>query len=53
MNGSGGWPLTVMLTADKRPFFAGTYFPKTARLVFIRQSLLNILAERELLDWLS
>ncbi|MDA0987011.1 MAG: thioredoxin domain-containing protein [Bacteroidetes bacterium] len=26
--GSGGWPLTVILTPDKKPFFAGTYFPK-------------------------
>ena len=25
--GSGGWPLTVFLTPDQRPFFAGTYFP--------------------------
>lgn len=24
---SGGWPLTVFLTPDKRPFFGGTYFP--------------------------
>ena len=28
MTGRGGWPLTVLLTPDKRPFFAGTYFPK-------------------------
>jgi uncharacterized protein YyaL (SSP411 family) len=28
MTGSGGWPMTVFLTPDKRPFFAGTYFPK-------------------------
>ena len=28
MTGSGGWPLTVILTPDKKPFFAGTYFPK-------------------------
>lgn len=32
MTGRGGWPMTVFLTADKKPFFAGTYFPKTARL---------------------
>jgi len=24
----GGWPMTVILTPDRRPFFAGTYFPK-------------------------
>jgi uncharacterized protein YyaL (SSP411 family) len=28
MTGSGGWPLTIIMTADKKPFFAGTYFPK-------------------------
>ncbi|MBI1390612.1 MAG: DUF255 domain-containing protein [bacterium] len=28
MTGSGGWPMTVVLTPDKKPFFAGTYFPK-------------------------
>ena len=27
----GGWPLTVFLTPDQRPFFAGTYFPKEPR----------------------
>ncbi len=28
MTGHGGWPLTVFLTPDKKPFYAGTYFPK-------------------------
>ncbi len=28
MTGSGGWPLTVILTPEKKPFFAGTYFPR-------------------------
>lgn len=28
MTGSGGWPLSIFMTADKKPFFAGTYFPK-------------------------
>ena len=27
MTGSGGWPLTVILTPDKKPFYGGTYFP--------------------------
>ncbi len=27
MGKSGGWPLTVFLTPDQKPFFAGTYFP--------------------------
>jgi uncharacterized protein YyaL (SSP411 family) len=25
--GSGGWPLSVFLTPDQRPFYVGTYFP--------------------------
>ncbi len=28
MTGHGGWPMTVIMTPDKKPFFAGTYFPK-------------------------
>ena len=28
MTGQGGWPLTIVMTPEKRPFFAGTYFPK-------------------------
>ncbi|HEX7095525.1 MAG TPA: thioredoxin domain-containing protein, partial [Acidimicrobiales bacterium] len=31
MTGQGGWPMTVFLTPDARPFFAGTYFPKSPR----------------------
>ena len=27
----GGWPLTMFLTPETKPFFGGTYFPKTAR----------------------
>ena len=27
--GHGGWPMTVFLTPDQQPFFAGTYFPPT------------------------
>ncbi len=29
--GSGGWPTSIFMTAGQKPFFAGTYFPKTAR----------------------
>ena len=28
MTGQGGWPLTIIMTAEQKPFFAGTYFPK-------------------------
>jgi len=27
MSGRGGWPMTVFLTPDRKPFYAGTYFP--------------------------
>lgn len=29
--GSGGWPLTILMTPEKKPFFAGTYLPKKER----------------------
>ena len=31
LTGSGGWPMTVFLTPDAKPFFAGTYFPPEPR----------------------
>ncbi len=31
MTGQGGWPMTVVLTPDGRPFFGGTYFPPVPR----------------------
>ncbi|UCG93500.1 MAG: thioredoxin domain-containing protein [candidate division WOR-3 bacterium] len=31
MTGRAGWPLTIIMTPDKQPFFAATYIPKTAR----------------------
>lgn len=31
LSGSGGWPLTVILTPDKKPFYGGTYFPPEDR----------------------
>ncbi len=29
--GSGGWPMSIFMTWDKKPFFAGTYFPPQPR----------------------
>ena len=29
--GSGGWPTTIFMTPDQKPFFAGTYFPPSTR----------------------
>ena len=42
--GSGGWPTTIFMTADQRPFFAGTYFPKDARYgsIGLKELLLRI-----------
>jgi uncharacterized protein len=31
LTGQGGWPLTILMDPDKRPFFAGTYFPKHSK----------------------
>ena len=31
LTGSGGWPLTIFMTPEQQPFFAGTYFPKHRR----------------------
>ena len=38
MTGQGGWPMTVFMTADKEPFFCGTYYPRD----YFRQLVLNI-----------
>src|SRR4030066_2413157 len=32
MGSGGGWPLSVFLTHDKKPFFGGTYFPPDDKL---------------------
>lgn len=31
MTGSGGWPLTIIMTPDKKPFYSATYMPKESR----------------------
>lgn len=42
--GSGGWPTSIFMTADGKPFFAGTYFPKVSRggMIGFREILLAI-----------
>ncbi len=40
ITGSGGWPLTVIMTPEQKPFFAGTYFPKEDR--FGRMGMINM-----------
>ncbi len=42
LTGSGGWPMTVMMTADQKPFFVGTYYPKEAR--YGRPGLMDLLS---------
>ncbi|MFP4058176.1 MAG: thioredoxin domain-containing protein [Candidatus Brocadiia bacterium] len=41
LTGGGGWPLTLVLTPQKEPFFAATYIPRTSR--FGRRGLLELL----------
>lgn len=38
MNGSGGWPLTVLLTPEQKPFWVGTYLPKWQLLSLLKQA---------------
>ena len=45
LTGAGGWPLTIVMTPDKEPFFAATYIPKTKQ--FGRKGLIDILQEIE------
>lgn len=41
MTGQGGWPLTIVMTPQQKPFWAGTYLPKTMR--YGRLGLLELL----------
>ena len=45
LTGRGGWPMTVVLTPDGDPFFAGTYFPPRAGVRGARQGFMEILTE--------
>jgi uncharacterized protein YyaL (SSP411 family) len=45
MTGSGGWPMTIIMSGDKKPFFAGTYLPK--------RNAYNRLGLYELLEYVS
>jgi len=37
LTGSGGWPLTVLMTPDQKPFWAGTYLPKRNLISLLRR----------------
>ncbi len=41
MTGSGGWPLNIVITPDKKPFYAATYIPKESR--FGRVGMLDMI----------
>lgn len=41
--GSGGWPMSVWLTPELRPFFGGTYFPPSSQ--FGRPGFVDVLSE--------
>ncbi|WP_222708481.1 thioredoxin domain-containing protein [Paenibacillus sp. N3.4] len=43
MTGQGGWPLTVFMTPEKKPFFAGTYFPRSRK--YNRAGMVEIVAQ--------
>lgn len=47
LTGSGGWPLTIFMTPEQKPFFAGTYFPKKKR--YGRPGLENLLRQTTVL----
>lgn len=41
LTGQGGWPLTILMTPDAHPFYAGAYFPKSSR--YGRSGLMDVL----------
>ena len=45
LTGRGGWPMTVIMTPDKEPFFGGTYFPPRKGVRGSRAGLIDILTE--------
>ena len=47
MTGRGGWPMTVLMTPDKKPFFAGTYYPKKSMMQLIPSVKKAWITERE------
>jgi uncharacterized protein len=46
MNGSGGWPATLLLTPSLKPFFGGTYLPKARFLEVLRGALKELASNR-------
>lgn len=47
MTGRGGWPMSIFLTPEKKPFFAGTYFPKDSQRGMIGfRELLHVISQK-------
>ena len=47
LTGSGGWPMTVIMTPEKKPFFAATYIPKQGR--FGRPGMMELIPQLQTL----
>lgn len=45
LTGGGGWPLTILMTPEKKPFYAGTYFPKKSK--YGRPGIIDMLSSVE------
>jgi hypothetical protein len=50
LTGRGGWPMTVLLTPDGRPFYGGTYFPREQLQELVRRVREAWVVRREALD---
>lgn len=47
LTGNGGWPMSIFMTPDQKPFFAGTYFPPiSSRGMAGMHDLLTVIAEQ-------
>ena len=53
MTGSGGWPMSVFLTPDQRPFFGATYIPRPRFEALLGQIRTTFESDREQLDALG
>ncbi|MBI3018258.1 MAG: thioredoxin domain-containing protein [Deltaproteobacteria bacterium] len=53
MTGHGGWPMSMFLTSDLKPFFGGTYWPKNQFLVVLNQVAHSWNTERQKVEGMS
>jgi len=50
MKGRGGWPMSVLLTPNLKPFFGGTYFPKVRFQALMKEAQERFAADREAVE---